>query len=445
MFGRVNLTFDNAIFLNASVRREGSTKLGPNNQWGVFPSVGLGVDLNKYLQFEQASLLKLRFGYGVTGSLPPFAGFAQAEWSYNFNGGGSVTKTREANPDLKWESKAEFNAGFDFGVLDNKLTGAIDVYSRTISDFIFLYTPPAGSDALNPYYRNVGEMKTSGFELNLNYNAVQAGALTWSPGIVLSHYKSTLTDFITEEFMIAELGAPGQNGTFMVKVGVDQPIGQIWGPVFDGVEGNGDVRFKDINGDGTVIAGPAEALNPNGDFKKLGSGLPTIEMGWTNSLTYKNWDMNIFIRGAFGHSLVNNFRAFYEPIDPGAINSYNRVVTDKAVAGLTTAKFSSLYVEKADFVKLDNISLGYNFKLNGTTVKNLRIYATGQNLFQITNYTGIDPEPVLQDSPSLDNGGFLDPNGVNNRPQNTVLAPGIDRRNNYFTAKTFTFGINIGL
>jgi TonB-linked SusC/RagA family outer membrane protein len=444
MFGRVNFTFDNAIFLNASIRREGSTKLGKNNQWGMFPSVGLGVDLNKYLQIGQVSLLKLRAGYGVTGSLPPLPGYAQAEWTYGFAGGGAVTKTREANPDLKWEEKGELNVGLDFGLFAGKLNGSVDVYRRTISDFILLYTPQAGEAATNPYYRNVGSLRTNGFEINLNYNSLQFGDLHWTPGLVLSHYKSKLTEYIINEFMIAELGAPGQNGTNMVRVAVGEDIGQIWGPVFDGVEGNGAPRFKDLNGDGVVTSAQAEALSDKGDFKKLGSGLPTMELGFTNSMTYKSWDMSFLLRGAFGHSLVNNFRAFYEPIDPGAINSYNRVTTNKAVPGLTSAQYSSLYVEKADFVKLDNISIGYNFKLKGA-VKSLRLYVTGQNLFQITNYTGIDPEPVLQDSPSLDNGGFFDPNSANARPQNTVLAPGIDRRNNYFTAKTFTFGLNFGL
>lgn len=436
-FARLSLTFDNAIYFNASVRREGSTKLGKDNQWGTFPSLGLGVDLNKYLQLDNVSLLKFRAGYGITGSLPPASGYAQDEYTYSLNGGGSVTKTRDGNPDLKWEEKAELNGGVDFGILGGKLTGAIDVYTRTINDFIQLQNVPAGQGAAGQQYKNSGKLKTNGFELNLNYNSVQFGAVTWTPGIVLSHYKSTLEEYVTDARMLGELGAPGQNGTFMVKAAVGETVGQIWGPVFDGVEGTGAPRFKDLDGDGKVDANPANALI-SGDFKKLGNGLPTVETGWRNQLNYKNWDLNIFFRGAFGHSLVNNFRAFYEPIDPGAINSYNRVKTDKAVAGLTSAQYSSLYVEKADFVKLDNVTLGYNFKLSGA-VKSIRVYATGQNLFQITKYTGIDPEPVLQDNGGSDNGGFVNMNN----PQ--ILAPGIDRRNNYFTAKTFTFGVNIGL
>ncbi|MGE0772183.1 MAG: SusC/RagA family TonB-linked outer membrane protein [Cyclobacteriaceae bacterium] len=438
-FARVNLTFDNGIFFNASVRREGSTKLGEDNRFGVFPAAGLGVDILKYASIGPFSALKFRVGYGVTGSLPGPSGLAQDAYSYSFQGGGTVQKTRDANTDLKWEQKAETNLGIDFGIND-KLTGTLDVYTRNVTDFILLNNNadpaiyPTGS-----IYQNSGELKTQGIELSLNYNSFQFGQLTWNPGLVLSSYKTTLEDFLIDTQIRSELGAPGQNGTYMVRVAVGEQLGQIWGPVFDGVEGNGAPRFKDLNGDGSVISNPGAALDPNGDFQQLGNGFPTLEVGFTNQLTYKNWDLNAFFRGAFGHSLVNSFRAFYEPLDPGAINSYNRTITDKAVAGLTSAQYSSLYVEKADFVKLDNITLGYNLPTNGNTFKNFRFYLSVQNAFLITGYTGIDPEPVLVDYPSADNGGFVDLNAAD------PLSPGIDRRNNYFSARTFTFGVNIGL
>jgi iron complex outermembrane receptor protein len=253
-----------------------------------------------------------------------------------------------------------------------------------------------------------------------------------------------LTSFITPKSLYADFGSPGQNGTNIIRLDVGQSIGQIWGPVFDHVSvGNGDGAtqnpggvkagapvFKDLDGDGKIDANPANALI-SGDFTKLGSGIPTMEIGWQNRLTYKSWDFNVFFRAAFGHSIVNQFRAFYEPIDPGAINSYNRVTTSKAVPGLTSAQYSSLYVEKADFFRLDNMTIGYTFKMkSGSAVKNLRLYGSGQNLFIITGYTGIDPDPSLTDPEQT---GFA-----------SVVSSGIDRRSNYFTARTFTFGLNIG-
>ncbi|MEO5600749.1 MAG: SusC/RagA family TonB-linked outer membrane protein [Cyclobacteriaceae bacterium] len=426
-FARVNLSFDNGIFFNASVRKEGSTKLGPDHQWGTFPSVGAGVDLNKYLQIPSVSLLKLRAGYGVTGSLPGPSGLSQDQYNYSLNGGGNVTLAVNGNKDLKWEQKAETNIGLEFGL--GKLTGTLDVYSRTIKDFILLRNVPVTQYASGQRYENAGSLKTPGIELTLNYNSLQAGDFSWTPGLLLSHYKTTLESFIIDRQVRADFGAPGQNGTYPILTAVGESIGQIWGPVFEGVEGNGAPRFEDLNGDGVVDAAPSDALLPTVDMKVLGNGIPTMELGWTNRLSYKNWDMNVFFRGAFGHSLINQFRAFYEPLDPGAINSYNRIITSKAVPGLTSAQYSSLYVEKADFIKLDNLTIGYTFKTASNLFKGFRLYVSGQNLLQITNYTGIDPEPVLADP---------EPNPVD------VLAPGIDRRNNYFTARTFTFGLNVG-
>lgn len=429
-FARMNLTFDNAIFFNASVRREGSTKLGAENQYGIFPAVGAGVDLARYFPMNNVNVLKLRVGYGVTGSLPNQSGLAQDLYVYGFGGGGEVRKARNANPDLKWEQKAETNIGLDFG-FGNKLVGALDVYNRDIKDFILEQPGDQIDRTLYPEgsrFFNAGSLNTKGIELALSYNAVQIGDVLWTPGLVMSTYKTVLDSYIIDQQGRANLGSPGQNGTNLIRVKVGEEIGQIWGPVFDGVEGNGSPRFADINGDGQVIANQGAFLQPDADFRVLGDGIPSLELGWTNQVTYGNWDFNAFFRGAFGHSLVNSFRAFYEPIDPGAINSYNRVATDKAVAGLTGAQFSSLYVEKADFLTLDNATLGYSVK-TANAMNRIRLYLSVQNAFVITNYTGIDPEPALVDIET------------NNDP----LSPGVDRRNTYFSARTFTFGINIGL
>lgn len=453
-FGRVNLQFDKGIYFNASVRREGSTKLGKSNQWGTFPAIGAGVDINKYLQMASISQLKLRLGYGVTGSLPGPSGLSQDQYSYSFNGGGAVAFATNGNPNLKWEQKTEINAGLDFGFFNGKLTGSLDVYNRTISDFILLRNVPTTQYASGQQYQNAGSLNTPGFEITLNYNQIEFGELKWIPGIVLSHYATTLKDFVIPVQTRADFGSPGQNGTNIVRVAVGEKIGQIWGPVFDHVSAGGSDGaaqdpagvgiakgapiFKDVNGDGKIDANPGDALNSKGDFKTLGNGIPSVEIGWSNRLTYKNWDFNVFFRAALGHSLVNQFRGFYEPIDPGAINSYNRVTTHLAPAGLQQAQYSSLYVEKADFVKLDNATIGYNFKLPASgAVKSVRVFVSGQNLFQVTKYTGIDPEPVLQDYGAPSNGDY---------PSTTpdVLAPGIDRRSNYFTARTFTFGLNFG-
>lgn len=443
-FGRVNLTFDDAIYFNASLRREGSTKLGADNQWGLFPALGLGADLTKYIDMGPVNSMKLRVGYGVTGSLPSQSGLGQEFYDYTFNSG-DFEPQRAANPDLKWEEKAEINIGLDFGMMNNRLTGSVDVYSRDISDFILARDVDPAIFKAPTQYQNAGKLNTKGIEVALNYSVVDNGDFTYNTGVVTSSYATTLEEYVIDESMRANLGAPGQNSTNMIRVKVGENIGQIWGPVFSGqIDDNGAPIMKDLNGDGTINAAQGSALADDGDFKQLGTGIPTLELGWTNQVTYKNWDLNAFFRGAFGHSLVNTYRAFYEPIDPGAINSYNRIKSDKQIPELTSAQFSSLYVEKADFLRLDNITLGYNFNLDpGSAFKSIRAYLSVQNAFTITKYAGIDPDPVLADGGSVDNGNrFEDAFGIPRALD--VLSPGIDRRNNYFTARTITVGINVG-
>lgn len=428
-FGRVNLTYDNGIFLNASFRREGSTKLGPNNRWGNFPSVSVGADLARYVEVDAISQLKVRLGYGLTGALPNENGLAQDQFNYSFAGGGTVSRARDGNEDLKWEEKSEINLGVDFGLFSDRLTGSLDLYTRDIKDFILAVQVPQDQFPSGTQVRNAGRLQSQGLELLINYDAYRGNNFYWNTGFVFDTYSTTLKEFIVSEQMRSNLGSPGQNATNMIRVAEGEKIGQIWGPVFSGnVDQNGAPIMTDINGDGQLIVSQGDALSEDGDFQELGKGIPDFTLGWTNQMNFKSWDLNFLIRGAFGHSLVNSFRAFYEPIDPGAINSYNRVITDKAVDGLLFSQFSSLYVERADFIRLDNISLGYNLDVSRVDfLRNFRAYVTVENAFTITNYTGIDPEPVL-----------VDPEG------DDVLSPGIDRRNTYFTSRTFTFGVNIG-
>lgn len=428
-FTRVNLTYDNGIFLNASFRREGSTKLGPNNRWGNFPSLSVGADLARYVEVDAISQLKIRLGYGLTGALPNENGLAQDQFNYSFAGGGTVSRARDGNQDLKWEEKSEINLGVDFGFFSDRLTGSLDLYTRDIKDFILAVQVPQDQFPSGTQVQNAGRLQSKGLELLINYDAYRGNNFYWNTGFVFDTYSTILKEFIVSEQMRANLGSPGQNATNMIRVSEGGKIGQIWGPVFSGnVAPNGSPIMEDINGDGRLVVSQGDALSEDGDFAELGKGIPDFTIGWTNQMNFKSFDLNFLIRGAFGHSLVNSFRAFYEPIDPGAINSYNRVITDKAVDGLLFSQFSSLYVERADFIRLDNISLGYNLDVSRVDfLRNFRAYVTVENAFTITNYTGIDPEPVL-----------VDPEG------NDVLSPGIDRRNTYFTSRTLTFGVNIG-
>jgi len=437
-FGRANFTIDDAIFLMASVRHEGSTKLGTENQWGTFPAFGVGADLNNYLDLDGVDLLKVRLGYGVTGALPNDNGLSREIRNIIYDtetGAASSTLARAANPDLKWEEKTEINLGVEFSTA--RFDATLDLYTRDVSDFIINRKVDVAEFGVDNRFENAGKLKTDGLELTLGYDLVQKADFTYNTGLVFSTYKSTLEEYVVDSELRANLGAPGQNSTNMILVREGEEIGQIWGPVWTGEIVDGSQVFADTNGDGVVNANADQGLAEDTDFAVLGKGIPDFEIGWTNQIFYKNWEVNAFFRGQFGHSLVNAYRAFFEP-RVGTQTGYNFINTELAEPEITNAQFSSLYVEKADFFKLQNMTIGYNFDLSEKTqkyIKGINMSLTGTNLFTITNYTGNDPEASLSDTGAADNGGEAS--------GNDVLSPGIDRRNNYFSARTFALGVTI--
>ena len=428
-FGRVNLVIDNAIYVNASVRREGSNRLGSENRWGVFPGLSLGADLNKYIgtAFEK---FKVRVGYGVTGALPSGSGLSQLVYNFS-NSDQATTQARAANPDLKWEEKAETNFGVEFrnGPLD--LT--IDYYTRDITDFIFDTEIDAAVFGFNRRFENVGDIKGTGIEFTGSYEVNDI----WTPTLTLSTNKSELKTYTTKDgITTGNLGSPGQNATNMVLVKEGYQIGTIWGPVYDGVDvATGKPKFKDLNGDGQIVAGQDKALDPQGDFQELGQGYPEIELGFNNTINVGKFQINAFFQGAFGHSLVNTWRAFFEP-RIGSQFAYNFVNTKYADDNLKAAAFSSLYVEKADYIKLANLTVAYDLDLPINGISSTVVSLNVRNAFVITNYTGADPTPSIVDGGYDAGGGSLSGSG-------NILAPGIDRRNNYFDSRTFTLGLNI--
>lgn len=449
-FGRLNFNYKDTYLLAASLRHEGSSRLGVDNRYGDFPSVSGAVVLSNLFSIPSVNSLKLRVGYGGTGALPAGPGYSQLQFvqssNYGYNGTTIIpvaTTNIAPNPNLKWESKTEVNAGLDFGLMNSKLTGSLDVYQRNSKDFIMLRNVDPSTHVAAQQYQNLGNIQTQGVELALSYAAIQKGDFTWTTTLVGSSYKSVLKSLysgIETKIGLPELGAsmgaPGQNNSYPISNIAGQQVGTIFGPVFSGqVDSNGSPLMIDTDGS-LKLATDAAILSRN-PYKVLGHGLPSFELGWTNTFTYKNFDFNFFLRGSFGHSLVNSWRDFYENQNSGSIKSYNRVVTKYSRSDIKDAQFSSYYVEKASFLKLDNATIGYNVKLGGNSpLSKFRVYVSGNNLFVITSYTGVDPEARLEDKQSSDNGGFTSSTG-------NPLAPGIDRRSNFFRARTITVGVNL--
>lgn len=426
-FARISLNYLDTYFLSASIRREGSTKFGANNKWGNFPGIGAGVDLAQLLDSRKVDQLKLRASYGITGAVPSGNYLSQLRFgtgnNFYFNGEfiPAFQPVSNPNPDLKWEKKEELDFGVDFALLDNKLTGSLDWYDRRTTDGIFNLPVSVPPNLYQNKWLNVGEIRNSGIEVMLNYNLDLGKNSVYSPTFTFSTYNTELVTLSGKGASFGEngvqklaiLGAPGQNIN-LIRVEEGQELGQIIGWEFDGVNDDGTWRFRDQNGD--------DVIDTN-DEVVIGNGLPDFELGLNNSVTIGRFSINAFLRGSFGHDLVNTYRAFYEAKSVSA--SYNVIKTKYFLPELTDrAIFSDYHVENASFLRLQNLDIGYNFDVSKITfLRGLKLYATGQNLFTITKYTGVDPEVRYAD------GG-------------NVLAPGIDRRNTWFTSRVFTVGLN---
>ena len=438
-FGRVSYGYDNKYNVLVSVRREGSSKFGANNKWGTFPSVSLGWTISNEEFMKSLTWLnnlKLRAGYGVTGVIPGSSYESLVRYTYGdsyfydngiWNQGLAVASN--PNPDLKWETSREINIGLDWSVLEDRLSGSIDVYRKTTKDLLFWYQVPTPPNLHNYTLANVGEMRNQGIEIMVNAIPVQTKDFEWKTTLTASHNANKLVSLSNDLYETANeqdqggLGEPISISTHRMEVG--RALGHFYGLKSVGVSENGLWLVENVE------TGEIEELNDNmltnDKYRQyLGNGLPKVYMGWTNNFSYKNWDLSMQFTGQFGFKILNEPRAYYE----NNSIAFNRLESvKKAPYGgqytLSSAQkqtFVSYYLEDGDFVKLSNVTLGYNFPLKENKyVKNLRAYLSADNLFCITGYDGMDPEMSNSDP----------------------IAPSIDWRDKYPSTRSFTFGVNV--
>ena len=423
-FGRFNFNLKDQLILNASLRYEGSSKLGEEEQWGLFPAFGVALDFDEMLDISSFDQLKLRVGYGITGNVPQEGGLSQPRINRVLQDNGTFFDRViwDANPNLRWEEKSELNMGIDFKL--GKLEAYIDWYSRTVKDLIEIIHP----DVFR-MHSNENALQSNGLDINLGLSLYESQQVKYHTGLLLSFYQTKYKELRIDEQYALGVGGFVQNPPMGVKEG--EPLGDIYGLIFETVDIVGNSVFEDVNGDGFVNTDIYGIFEEESDFQVVGNGLPTFELGWSNHLEVNGWHIQAFFRGAFGHSLVNRNRLYYETI-PRTRNNYNLVDTELAEDGLRFGLFSSLHVEKANFLKLDNLTISRSIPFGKKAKQNLlNISLTGQNLFTITNYTGADPEPVLEDPG--DTFGISLQVPIDSR---NPFAPGIDRRNNYLPART---------
>jgi TonB-linked SusC/RagA family outer membrane protein len=462
-FGRVSYAFNDRYNLLVSVRREGSSKFGDNNKWGTFPSVSAGWTISKEDFMKNLSWLdnlKIRVGYGVTGVIPDNSYISQRLYTYDNYGDvlspdGTWTKTLQStqnpNPDLKWETTSEVNMGLDFSVFNGRVSGSFDYYIKTTKDLLYDYAVPVPPNLFPTTTANVGEMENKGYELMIEGKPF-VGDFSWTTTLTMSGYKNKLVSlsndlYVTDNFKEeGGLGEPISVATHYMEVG--SPLGEFWGLKSVGVDKDGFVLVEVSDGNGGWTVKPFNTnLNVQENRQKLGSGLPKMYLGWGNTFNYKGFDLTLQFTGQFGYKILNAQRCYYENNSSAynrlksAADTYPAVAYNKETKQLepvldengnqlqvTLSKsmsqgFWSDHLEKGDYLKLSNVTLGYKIPIPESFVKyvnSARVYVSASNVFCITGYSGIDPEV-----------------------SNYFLAPGIDYQDKYPTTRSFSFGLTL--
>lgn len=408
-FGRINYDYNNKYIFTASLRHEGSSKFGAANKWGNFPALSAAwrISSEDFLmdKISWLSDLKLRVDYGITGnqdfdsykSLLLYGGYGY----FTFNGIPYQVygPSQNVNPDLGWEKAINFNAGIDFELFNSRITGSVNYYVRTNKDLLGNYKVPLPPNPQPETFTNVGSMKNSGLELQLSAEAVSRGAFTYNVSFTGAINNNKFVSFSNNLYQgnpfqdMAGLPAPGSPGTVQ-RLQEGHRIGDFYMLKSAGVDETGALLVYRKDGK-TVV--PANEANAD-DKQFVGNGLPKFTGSLGNIFTYKNWDLNIFLRGNFGYKLFN-MQAFYlgtpatqsdantlkSAYDPGS--KYSKLTNSS-----TTSLASDYFLESGSFVKIDNITLGYNCSINSNYLRAIRIYGAVSNLHTFTSFTGGDPD-----------------------------------------------------
>ncbi|MEE9166679.1 MAG: TonB-dependent receptor [Candidatus Neomarinimicrobiota bacterium] len=419
--GRVNLSVAGKYLVSAALRREGSSRFGEGNKWGVFPSGSFGWRLSQepFLDgIDVLSDLKVRVSYGITGNqdignnrslvlLGPGSNAVIGDQTVT-----GVSATQLANPDLKWEQTSQINLGIDFGLYRDRVSGSIDIYTKTTEDLLLEFDVPQPA-VVTTRLDNVGKVENKGIEIALNTVNISTEDLFWRTNFNFASNKNEVVSMgpDPDKFIVTgDVGGAGLSGVQAQIIKVGEPLGAFFGFKFLGYEDGEEVLSSD--------GGPLD----DGRFI-LGYAQPDFTFGISNMITYKNIDLGVFIQGVQGIEILNNTRLEYQR--PSNVdNNINLFAgsVDDVEAGLdyqAAVAYSDRFIEDGSFIRLQNVTIGYT--LSTESFRKLRLYLSADNLFILTDYEGFDPE-------------------VNTY---TGLALGVDYTN-YPKARTFTLGLNVG-
>lgn len=424
MFGRADYSFRDKINVTATLRRDGSSKFGNDNKWGIFPSASAAWTVsNESFLIESAVVndLKFRVGYGVVGNqdgINPYNSISLYGRGDEFFDNGvwrnTYTSKQNANPFLKWEETASLNFGLDFGVLENRISGSVDYYIKKTSDMLFTYNVPVPPNLFSTMLANVGDMSNKGIEIQVNTVNIQLKSWRWTSSLNFARNKNKIERlsndlYSTESIRTGNINIRGLVGpTHIIQEG--QEVGTFYGWKTLGLDADGKYVFEDQNKDGVINAD---------DETYIGRAMPRFTYGILNTVSYRSFDLSVFFRGVHGNDVLNNPRMQYS----------NRIwlpgsnVLEEALTNSPSEfpQYGSYYIEKGSFLRMDNATIGYNINTqNRLGIKRARVYVTAQNLFVITRFSGEDPEVNI-----------------------SGLSPGV--YGDYFVPKTrtFSFGVDI--
>jgi iron complex outermembrane receptor protein len=430
--GRVNYNISSKYLLSAALRYEGSSRFGSGKKWGTFPSASIGWRLSEESFLKNSKSLndlKLRVSYGITGNqdignyrslvlLGPGANAVIGDQVLT-----GVSATQLANPNLKWEETSQLNVGLDFGFLDDKISGSIDVYNKTTNDLLLEFDVPQPA-VVETRLDNAGKVTNKGLEISLNTTNYSSGGFFWRTNFNFATNKNKVVNLGDRDFIITGIvsGAGLSNDRAQIVL-PGQPLGTFFGPKFLGYDASGNEILS------TDPGRPERTTGPLKDGRQiLGDAQPDYTFGISNSINYKNFDFRVFVQGVQGFKILNNTRLEYQR-PSNVFNKINlfRGAVDDVAAGLkpdATVHYTDRFLEDGSYIRLQNVTLGYTFQTQ--FVRSLRVYLSADNLFLITDYQGYDPEV----------NNFADDRGVS--------SVGIDYAN-YPRARTFTLGLGFGL
>jgi iron complex outermembrane receptor protein len=444
-YGRVNYSFASKYLLQATIRRDGSSAFGKNNRWGTFPSASLAWRLSEEKFIKDLDLfddLKFRVGYGVSGNSLGFGAYSAIQtystsgwYTYtdangNQNSYHTLAAASNANPDLKWERTSMLNVGFDFSVLNDRLSGTIEYYDKRTSDLIYNYTVSTNRYPFSTMPANVGDITNRGIELTLSATPVQTKDFSWQTSLNLSHNKNKVKSISNSTYSVdyIDLADPQIAGysshAEVQRIMEGEAIGTFYTYEWAGYNEEGISQFYVHDPEtgertGEVTTDPEY----NRDRVKTGCAQPDLNLGWSNNLRYKNWSLDLFFTGVFGQDIYNATAEQYSNVGfaKEGRNVLKSVATQQNINDMQSQAPSDRWLENGSYFRLSSLSLGYTFGKLGNWVNSLKVYATCNNVFTITGYSGRDPEISL--------GG---------------LEPGMDRRTSYYPrTRSFMLGVNI--